>query len=377
MNQARSVAVRPLQSYPWSEFRIDGAGVSHVGSQGLSADIVSNLASQFEAHATVPFIGLVASFPLNDDEFLIAYANERRDTIRCYVVPQQQLKSAISEVCELGSRLEVAPSIANLDRIEPLLRCATSGQQMIVCGCIPDRTMATAWQMLPPSCRHELTFASPPFAQTDTRIYFSPDFDTSRLGLNAASVILDLSKHCPVDGMSEVTLGWSIAVHSQLFSDNPMESLEEFYGAHCSAASLAELEDISRKWCEEESFVQSAFQMADEDPAVSESELGLVFSADTSLLSAEEAGSDSIIEQLGQLDDAVIDAIAGSNDGLSRMRDLWPAAQDEIPAHLLDESREHYLRYVVNEWTQRFGDEIDPAACLPTIEVMRILLGDK
>ena len=84
----------------------------------------------------------------------------------------------------------------------------------------------------------------------------------------------------------------------------------------------------------------------------------------------------SIVEQLGQLDDAVFDAIAGASDALSRMRKLWPAAKSDIPEHLIEESREHYMRYVVNEWTQRIGEQRDPSSCLPTIEVMRILLDE-
>lgn len=392
MNPAPSLATYPLQAYPWSEIQVCDGEISLVASQGLTPESIRMISDQLEVEriassTAVPFPGLIACLPCGDQSYLIAHTIDRPNVIRCHLVPLESFPAVVATLNDSIASQDVAPSINNLDRIEPLLRCITAGERIAVSGCDPERTIATTWQMIPPSCRHELTFAAPPFRQAKTSIYFSPEFDSTRLGPEGASVMLDLSKGCPVE-MSDLSLGWSIAMHSQLFAENPGEALEEFFGSHCGSATLADLETISEQWCEQDDarivtpITPNALAMlppyqapttAEADPR---DDCGFVFSVDSMLAPETSRQNDAIIEQLGQLDDAVFDAIAGSNDGISRMRKLWPSAQGEIAPHLIDESREHYLRYVVNEWTQRFGEDTDPAACLPTIEVMRILLGD-
>ena len=392
MNPAPSLATYPLQAYPWSEIQVCDGEISLLASQGLNPDSIRMISDQIEvdraeSSTAVPFPGLLACLPCDEQSGLIAHTIDRPNVIRCHVVPLESFPAAVATLNDSIASHDVAPSINNLDRIEPLLRCITAGERIAVSGCEPERTIATTWQMIPPSCRHELTFAAPPFQQAKTSVYFSPEFDSTRLGPEGASVMLDLSKGCPVD-MSDLSLGWSIAMHSQLFADNPAEAIREFFGSHCNSASLTDLEYIAEQWCDQDDarivtpITPNALAMfppchADATPDVDPcDESGFVFSVDSMLAPETPTHNDSIIEQLGQLDDAVFDAIAGSNDGISRMRKLWPSAQGEIAPHLIEESREHYLRYVVNEWTQRFGEDTDPAACLPTIEVMRILLGD-
>jgi len=377
----------PLQPFPWAEFRVDGDTATFVDSHELPQAAIRLIAERMETPATVPFSGLIASFPLDDRSHLFAKVNQA-NTVQCHLVPIDQLPMVVAGLSDSTATQDVAPSIENLDQVEPLLRCVTANQRTLVYGCEPGKTIATVWQMIPPSCRHELTFAAPPFLQTDPSLYFSPEFDSNRLGPNRASVLLDLSSSYPFGDMDDDSLSWSIAVHSQLNSDNPQESLEKFFGSHCSSASLGDLATISLEWCEQQDASAASPQLTMaktttspqhgiSDPSTApRHESSLACSVDSALGTDQTLPHDAVIEQLGQLDDAVFDAIAGAEDGLARMRALWPTAKDEIAPHLIDESREHYLRYVVNEWTQRFGDETDPAACLPTIEVMRILLGD-
>jgi hypothetical protein len=380
-----SVAALPLQSYRFIDFRVTSTGVQCETQTDVESDMLGQLIATFDEPASLPFDGLIACFPFNTTNYLFGFiiegSGDADRLLRCHVVPNADLQQAISELIDSSVVPNVEPTVARLDKIEPVLRCATSGQRMILIGTSPSETMAAAWEMVPPSCWSELTFSAPPFAPIGTCIYFSDRFDTSRLGHDGLSVILDLSAPCKAD-LSAFNLGWSVAVHSQLFdSDNPRDSLRSFYRAHCDTATLSQLESISEQWCVDDEANRrdnhSERETSVESPRASETNL-LVFCTDTAIKESFGGVPDgNVIDKLGQLDDAVFDAIAGSNEGLERMRDLWPTAKSEIAAHLIDESREHYMRYVVNEWTQRFGEKTDPSACLPSMEVIRILFKDE
>jgi hypothetical protein len=61
-------------------------------------------------------------------------------------------------------------------------------------------------------------------------------------------------------------------------------------------------------------------------------------------------------ELLEDLDDAIFAALQGSDDSLDKARTLWPRAIAEIDEDLVEESREHYLRFAV-ETSQRFRSD--------------------
>jgi hypothetical protein len=71
------------------------------------------------------------------------------------------------------------------------------------------------------------------------------------------------------------------------------------------------------------------------------------------LLSPE---TDEMRELLEDLDDAIFAALQGSDDSLDKARTLWPRAIAEIDEELVEESREHYLRFAV-ETSQRFRSD--------------------
>lgn len=87
--------------------------------------------------------------------------------------------------------------------------------------------------------------------------------------------------------------------------------------------------------------------------------------------------TDAMRELLEELDDAIFAAIQGSNDALDRARDLWPRAIAEIDWQLVEESREHYLRFAV-EVTRRLDltEARSPDNAVLAIDVISLLTKD-
>src|SRR5262249_19829309 len=79
-------------------------------------------------------------------------------------------------------------------------------------------------------------------------------------------------------------------------------------------------------------------------------------------------------EQLEALDDAMFAAIAGNADVLERARTLWQSAVATLPWELVEESREHYLRFAAEASQQADEAEVrDAAAAVVAIEVLEML----
>lgn len=377
-----STQVRPLQSFRFIEFRVSDGSIACENASDEDPDELKELMNQFDKHVELPFDGLIASFPLDGESYVFGLAS--RDStgarrLRCHFVPKENLVQVITDLMSSRILPQIAPTVGQLDKVEPVLRCSTSGQRMILAGCTPSETMTPVWEMTPSSCWQELTFAAPPFASNGRLIYFCDHFDMSRLGKDAPTVILDLSEACHVD-TNNLNWGWSVVVHSQIVdSVNPRESLRNFFDTYCHSATLAQLESIAQQWCiADDIAVGSADPLREQLQFVESTQIptipSFVIPVATEVETNVEVTNDGLIDQLGQLDDAVFDAIAGSAEGLERMRELWPNAKTEIAPHLIDESREHYMRYMVNEWTQRFSDASDvQKTCLPSLEVIRIL----
>jgi hypothetical protein len=89
------------------------------------------------------------------------------------------------------------------------------------------------------------------------------------------------------------------------------------------------------------------------------------------LLSPE---TEEMRELLEDLDDAIFAALQGSDESLDKARALWPQAIAEIDEELVEESREHYLRFAV-ETSQRFrpDENRSPERAVAAIEIILLL----
>ena len=86
------------------------------------------------------------------------------------------------------------------------------------------------------------------------------------------------------------------------------------------------------------------------------------------------ADSPEASDLLESLDDAMFAAIAGDEAAMATARELWSRALARLSAEMLDESREQYLRFAVDE-TRRFERDQtrDPAKALIAVEVIELL----
>lgn len=79
-------------------------------------------------------------------------------------------------------------------------------------------------------------------------------------------------------------------------------------------------------------------------------------------------------ELLEELDDTIFAAIQGSDDALERARSLWPRAIAEIDGQLVEESREHYLRFAVDVTRRRERSEVrSPENAIVALEIISLL----
>ena len=91
----------------------------------------------------------------------------------------------------------------------------------------------------------------------------------------------------------------------------------------------------------------------------------------TLLIHADSRESSELLETL---DDAMFAAIAGDEAAMATARELWSRALAELSAELLDESREQYLRFAVDE-TRRFESDQtrDLTKAMIAVEVIELL----
>jgi hypothetical protein len=77
---------------------------------------------------------------------------------------------------------------------------------------------------------------------------------------------------------------------------------------------------------------------------------------------------------LESLDDAMFAAIAGDQAAMTAARELWSRALTGLSAELIDESREQYLRFAVDE-TRRFESDQtrDLTKAMIAVEMIELL----
>ena len=84
--------------------------------------------------------------------------------------------------------------------------------------------------------------------------------------------------------------------------------------------------------------------------------------------------TDEMRELLEELDDAIFSALQGSEDSLEKAKTLWPRAIAEIDGELVEESREHYLRFAVETSRRLQQSELrSPERSVMALEIVSLL----
>ena len=84
-----------------------------------------------------------------------------------------------------------------------------------------------------------------------------------------------------------------------------------------------------------------------------------------------------VLEVLERIDDLVFAAISGDQAALAELQVLWPCATSELPADVVEQSREQYLRCALSIWTQA-GEVHDkqPERAISAIDVLCVLFDE-
>ena len=84
------------------------------------------------------------------------------------------------------------------------------------------------------------------------------------------------------------------------------------------------------------------------------------------------------VEQLGQLDDMVFEAIAGRPGAMESLRTLWPQVKSKVGAGLIEESREQYVRHAMQVWTDciQGDDDRSPAMAVKVMDIISLLFDE-
>jgi hypothetical protein len=84
------------------------------------------------------------------------------------------------------------------------------------------------------------------------------------------------------------------------------------------------------------------------------------------------------MEQLGQLDDMVFEAIAGRAGAMESLRVLWPQVKSKVGVALIEESREQYVRHAMQVWKECIeGDgKRSPAMAVKVMDIISLLFDE-
>jgi hypothetical protein len=287
-------------------------------------------------------------------------------------------------------------------RIAWLVEAALTSDRLLVLGA-ENRDLVAAGLMncLPAECRPELSFAtglaySPRRPFRINVLKLSP-VDERRLSRQSGVTVLNLADEPPADF---VPSGWAAYLFEALAIDGlPLVCTEiERPRTGLRMSDLA--------WLAEQLTERLHFTVSDEhdfgrttpcDLAQGEGERRRAhpahqrFAANLQTLSPKlddqslaipakrpstelAAASPEALEMLEHLDDLVFDTINGQRPALDELTALWPRLSAALPADLLAESREQYLRYAVKLWDScGGGDQRDASWAVAALDVLCIL----
>jgi hypothetical protein len=300
-----------------------------------------------------------------------------------------------------------------------LVEAAVSGRFVrIIEGPPPERLLPGLISLLPPPCRRDLSMSTG-LRHSTRRPYRLMFLETdpglrSRVAQREDTVLLNLS------GKSSNSVSrfrpWIQRVMETLRSEQ-WDQLAGWYAELDDEVRTEDLDEIATRWCPSPKANASSRTLRQREPASTElfqeprpqdgtspcPEL-----SDTSLpgstsvvacrgrRSPQRAAQDpsntivgsagvldldhaALMENLEELDGAVLDAIDGVAGALGRVRTMWPEVLSRLPAPLVDESRQQYVHFAVRGWRDADSDQErrDPLRAIAALDVLATLFEEK
>lgn len=395
-----SVNFHPLPSGRWCIGRSVAAGEEYSGRGGHCVYTRSFVidAETFTRFANNPF------------EVLRAIRNRgllRVDEPAAAILPPIELPGdsppvdeglLANSVDQLGAA-RVAWLVDSLIGAESLVIVGAQNRELLLAGLL---------NCFPVECRPELSFATG-LAYSPRRCFrinalCTDPLEVRRLKRQPQITVLDVGEEPPADFCPS---GWSAYLFEAMAIDGLAIVASELHQRRpgLRLADLAELADQLTHHLHEGSHESQSMSADDRDRGQPTSEWS---EGDNSLplrdeLSANEslsrrrttiavaspnldrssgpsttlvAPTREVLEQLEHLDDLVFETINGRQPALDELTQCWPALAKQLPAALLAESREQYLRYAIKLWqSQRDDGPRDPAWAVAALDVLNVLFG--
>ncbi len=274
------------------------------------------------------------------------------------------------------------------------------------------RLMAGLFNCLPVECRTDISFSTGLkfSARRPYRVIALPAdaIETRRLQRTAALVVVDLTDARPAS--ADIRDGWPGFIAEVLEGRQPGQ-LQALLGVERPGLKRTDLHELADRLRSQLSPSQSGavrglgpkssrapkpFRTASDEPRCDaarradaphpfyqrtlsgDSPAGSLASHELDPAQVLGVHCPEAVEQLELLDDAVFEAIAGKSEAFEQLRALWPQVLGRLGRSTVDESREQYLRHVLNVWRHFLDDEGDKDLhrAARALDVMCVLLDE-
>lgn len=274
-------------------------------------------------------------------------------------------------------------------RLGCIMDCALTGVPVALLGDHELEALISAvYDLVPPSCRRELSFNGLSTASTSVsfRLFagrdetdlwrtFSRLENVSILRLHDDYVLAGSLRHPWSRLIVRLLQDCGYAECLSFVNSTTAETLNDL--GRVAEASTTCREDVGTEVAADDLLGYCFSQDVLQSYANREATTDLGHQQNVSISKLDLSEHD-VLEQLDQLDDAVFDAVAGVDDALGRLRELWPNIRSQLAPEIVDESRHQYVRLIVDRWTERLDSQghLDGTTARPAMEVLRLLFSD-
>lgn len=375
----------PSRLFCVSRSLIDGEDYSLRGAPRLvtnllvvEPDVMARFSfDPFALLRAVELSGRLAKGDLADDPHLAPIALVGRSK----AVNQSQLGELLGEIG--AARIGIA--------IESLL----AGRPLAIRASVStEKLFAGIWQCLPIECRGEFSFSTglqyslrrpfdllalPGDSQSQRRLTQRYDLHSVDLN-NVPDLKLSIGGWANHVAMTLACKGVT-ALANQLSTLRPGLTLADLpaLANELAQSTLYLTSSESEDFAVEDSDSDSAMRMAHAHGAHHRHQQKQQPSESNTALkggSLSLAVSNSLLEKLDALDDAVFEAIAGGDGALERLQTLWPAVIAEVPPEFVEESQEHYLGHALRIWEHFVQEGRSPERAIAALDVLTLICGE-
>ena len=224
--------------------------------------------------------------------------------------------------------------------------------------------ISALYQLLPRSCRRELSFngLTASFSVYPFHFCLARDCDSTWKSLLKSPGFSVVSLDDEHSMRTDLRHPWSKAV-TQILSSSGHEACLDFVCAAPATTTMADLRPLAQALAQNDVRCDAGpenithamgdhsgycFHQDVHQPYQDQRSHNAFGNSQQLAMPKLDLAQREVLEQLDQLDDAVFDAIAGLNEGYARLEALWPQIRAHLASELVEESRDQYVRLIVD-----------------------------